>query len=173
MRTFRLLSLGTKSWSGGKPPLCEMCRVPMDAPDPLYPNHQREWAYYKKSNPQLTEGSLCFYCIMTHRLRFKAWTRPDLCKDLRENENVFDNFIAVQGAIITMKRDGELDVDVASLPKPVVVVKSKRVAENWLEAPDEQVVTEAATACLSAALQLLSQTFLVLSCLGMRQIHWD
>jgi hypothetical protein len=144
MRQFRLQPLGTKSWSGAKPVCCEMCRVSQESADPLYENYQREWAYYKKTNPQHVEGTSCFYCVLTHRLRFKAYTRSDLSSELKTNDELFDNFTGVQRTILQMKRDGELDIDVASLPKPIVQVKSKRVSECWLEAPDQNVVTEAA-----------------------------
>ena len=60
MRQFRLQPLGTKSWSGAKPVCCEMCRVSQESADPLYENYQREWAYYKKTNPQRVEGTSCF-----------------------------------------------------------------------------------------------------------------
>ena len=142
-RQFRLVQMGEKSWSGAKPGVCEICRCSQDSEDPLYTGYQREWGYYRKSNPKLTEGTTCFYCVLTHRLRFKAWTRTDLSAEMK-NDALHDNFMEVQAAILQMKKDGELSMDLNNLPVPIVTVTSKRVSESWLEAPDENVITEAA-----------------------------
>ena len=140
MRTFRLVPLGTTTGPGT---ICSLCGCGETDEDPLYPGYQIEWLYYKQKNPALIDGTVCHYSGVAHRLRYKAWTRQELTEDLK-NDEFRKDFAKVQQNIIEQKKSGRIDLDMSSVPMPPVCVSKERAARVSYEAPDEEVVTEAA-----------------------------
>ncbi|CAK0901155.1 unnamed protein product, partial [Prorocentrum cordatum] len=100
---------------------CELCKHTSNSEDPLYPGYEREWAYYKANGEP--EGVVRFYSSVAHRTRFKAWTRDELSKDVDGNEEKQEEFLKIEQAVIAQKRNGNIELDMASLPAPILIVK--------------------------------------------------
>ena len=140
MRAFRLLALGTTDTS--KAIRCELCKYMSPSADPLYPGHEREWAYYNKKTG-LPEGVVCFYSAITHRCRYRAWTREELSNELNPDEKQ-EEFNTIEAAVISQKRKGVLELDMSGLPVPIIVVTNKTESSVIFKRPKEIFVTEAA-----------------------------
>ena len=120
--------------------MCDYCEVDED---PLYPGYQVEWAYYKAKSPMVKDGEICYYSKVTHRLRYKAWTAEELKVDIKDADFKRE-FTSIQNNIIEQKKAGRIDLDMFLMPMPVVTVAKQRSSKTLCEAPEEQVVTEAA-----------------------------
>ena len=139
-RPFRLLPLGTTPCTCKKP--CKLCRRPRCHEDHLYEGYELEWAYYHP-NGEL-EGEACFYSALTHRLRYKAYTRAELVKELLDNEESFQEFLDIESTVIDLKRRCMLDDDLSSVPVPQCVVEEQKRSELIICQPQNQVLTEEA-----------------------------
>lgn len=106
-RTFKLLKLGSTPETCRL--RCELCKRTVQAEDPLYAGYEVEWAYYSSDGKQ--EGYVCHYSAIAHRLRYKSYTRSELSKELRESDEAYEEFMVIEGIIISQKRRGILHVD--------------------------------------------------------------
>ncbi|CAK0884294.1 unnamed protein product [Prorocentrum cordatum] len=121
---------------------CELCKRTSNSEDPLRPGYERERAYYKANGEP--EGAVCFYSSVAHRTRFKAWTRDELSKDVDGNEEKQEEFLMIEQAVIAQKRNGNIELDMASLPAPILIVKLTVKSEISFLKPKTRLVTEEA-----------------------------
>eukprot|EP00959_Pyramimonas_sp_CCMP1952_P034638 726097-Pyramimonas_sp.AAC.1 len=121
---------------------CELCKRTSNSEDPLRPGYERERAYYKANGEP--EGAVCFYSSVAHRTRFKAWTRDELSKDVDGNEEKQEEFLKIEQAVIAQKRNGNIELDMASLPAPILIVKLTVKSEISFLKPKTRLVTEEA-----------------------------
>jgi len=140
VRSFKLKVLGTQSQSEKKS--CELCRAHCSSADPLYPQHEREWAYYAKKGS--LDGLCCFYCALTHRVRYKAWIRSELQTELTSANEKYDEFMAIVAVVISRKKSGDMELDMTQIPLPSLVVKATRETQMIVDSPDVHIISEAA-----------------------------
>ena len=89
------------------------------------------------------DGEICYDSKVTHRLRYKAWTAEELKIGIKD-EAFKQELLSIQNSIIEQKKAVRIDLDMSLMPMPVVTLAKERSVEMLYEAPEEQVVTEAA-----------------------------
>ena len=89
------------------------------------------------------QGNVCYYSAYAHRARFKAWTRAELVAHVGQSDNR-ETFLSIEQNIISQRKAGTLEMDMAQVPMPNVEVVSARAQTVEVKAPEENIISEAA-----------------------------